>query len=255
MPTIGIYELSHLNKLFPLNSQFFWGQALGANRMQDKYIALGDNYGAPAMVPVDADGNPTPALATPSGGLLVGGSTPFVTASMVRLDEATAGNYSIGDIIANSTTAASVVPISFEVGDELTGRIIGCRCILSAASGTIVLPSFDLILFRPATNIPFTAGSYPADNAALTLTTAADIQRVCKFAFSSLAWENPTGGATASGDHVTQSVGLSSGLIYAPFSLVGLTGGALLGLLRAQSAWAPGHVDQTFNFVLFVDPD
>lgn len=100
----------------------------------------------------------------------VAGTTPLVTAQLVRPSHAT--TYTDGDLIANSQTAASVVPIEFTM-PAYTGRLTGARAVLEAASGTVVLPKFDLLLFRPASNIPFTAGSYPADNDALEITAAA----------------------------------------------------------------------------------
>lgn len=221
--------------------------------MQDKYVTFSSTHGAPAAVLVDATGEPVGSSST--GGLRVAGNTPHVTATYVRVDTALVGNYAIGDIIANSTTAALVVPIQFPVGVGASGRIVGCRCTVAAASGTIVLPQFDLILFRPATNIPFAAGSYPADNSLLTLTAAANAERVCKFAFNSLLWENATGGVTASGDHVWQEAGVASGQGFAPFNLDALPGASLLGVMRSQIAWATGTVTQTFNFTLEVELD
>lgn len=188
----------------------------------------------------------------------VGGSTPSVTGQLIRASDAT--TYDIGDMIAQSTTAASVTPIDFTVTrsttSNLSGRITGCRCTLTAASGTIVLPSFDLLLFRAATNIPFTAGSYPADNAALNVTSAAFQQVVAIFSFYSGSWRNQAGGSTAAGGHVYQSVTLNDGRALAPFNLSNTASPTILrGIMQAQSAWAPGAVQQTFFFALDVDED
>lgn len=186
----------------------------------------------------------------------VGGHTPRVTGQLVRPGDAT--QYAIGDLIGNSQTAASVVPITFASVarvSEGSGRITAARCVVTAASGTIVLPKFDLILFRPATNIPFTAGSYPADNAALNVSAAAMKEIVGIFSFSDTAWRNQAGGATAAGDHVYQAVTIASGRLHAPFNLASLGSGSLLGLLQAQSTWNPGNVQNTFDLLLDVDQD
>jgi len=114
-----------------------------------------------------------------------GGFTPSARATYTRASDAT--TYAIGDMIGNSTTAASVVPMTFTVARMASGsgRISGARCVVTAASGTIVLPAFDLLLFRPVdANTPFTAGSYPADNAALAISSAAYIELSAIFSFS-----------------------------------------------------------------------
>jgi len=184
-----------------------------------------------------------------------GGFTPRVTATMTRPSDAT--QYAIGDMIANSQTAASVVPITFTVARAASGsgRISGVRGVVTAASGTIVLPAFDLLLFRPEANIPFAAAGYPADNAALAISSAAYIEAVGIFAFSATAWRNNAGGATAAGAVIYQAVPLASARPYAPFNLVTTAGSTLLGILQAQNTWNPGAVAQQFDFALDVDQD
>lgn len=198
-------------------------------------------------------------LSTMAGGtsaLLVRGSTPRVTASLTRASDAT--QYSIGDIIANSTTAASVVPITFSSVARVSGgsgRITGCRCTVEAASGTIVLPAFDLLLFRPETGIPFAAAGYPADNAVLSVTAAAMRELVAVMSFSATGWRNQAGGATAAGSGIYQSVLLASGRPFAPFNLASVPSANILGILQAQNTWNPGAVVQTIHFALDVDQD
>lgn len=184
----------------------------------------------------------------------IGGTTGQVTATYAR--PASAGPYAAGQIIANSATAGSVVPITFTVARVAggSGRITGGRCVVTAASGTIVLPAFDLVLFRPATNIPFAAGGYPADNATLTISSAAYIECVGVITFSVSAWRNATGGATASGATIWQAASFTA-RPYAPFNLASLSASTLLGVLQAQNAWAPGAVINTFDFVLDTDQD
>lgn len=187
-----------------------------------------------------------------NGQLIVSGTTPRITASVARPADNTA--YAAGDIIANSGTAASVVPITFTVGGS-SGRLTGCRATVVAASGTIVLPAFDLILFRPNTNIPFAAGSYPADNAALNISAAAYNEVIAIYQFSATAWRNQAGGTTAAGDHVYQAVSLATRSI-APFNLAGLPSETtILGLVQAQNAWTPTGVVNTISFALDCDLD
>jgi hypothetical protein len=187
-----------------------------------------------------------------SGG--VGGITPRVTATYARPADNTA--YAIGDIIGNSGTANLVVPISFTVARVAggSGRITGCRCVVTAASGTIVLPAFDLLLFRPETSIPFAAAGYPADNAALNITSAAMLQMVGVLGFSVTGWRNQAGGATAAGTQIFQAVGFTT-RPYAPFNLASCGGQLVLGLLQAQNTWTPTGVINTFDFALDVDQD
>lgn len=190
-----------------------------------------------------------------SGSINAGGFTPRVTATYARLADAT--TYAIGDMIGNDTTAANVLPITFTVARAAggSGRITGCRCALVAASGTIALPAFDLLLFRPEANIPFAAAGYPADNAALNVSGAAMAELTAIFSFSASGWRNQAGGATAAGTGIYQAVALASGRPYAPFNLASVNTQTLLGIMQAQSAWAPGAVVNTWTFHLDVDQD
>lgn len=187
-----------------------------------------------------------------SGG--VGGITPRVIATMSRPADNTA--YAIGDIIANSGTAASVVPISFTVARVAggSGRVTGARCVVTAASGTIVLPAFDLLLFRPEASIPFAAAGYPADNAALNVSSAAMKELVGVLPFSATSWRNQAGGVTAAGTQIYQTTALVS-RPYAPFNLATTNLTTLLGLLQAQNTWTPTGIVNTFDFSLDVDQD
>ncbi len=182
------------------------------------------------------------------------GFTPGVTATYARPADNTA--YSIGDLIGNSGTANLVVPISFTVARAAggSGRITGCRCVVTAASGTIVLPAFDLLLFRPEASIPFAAAGYPADNAALVVSAAAMLQLVAVLSFSATAWRNQAGGATAVGTGIFQTAGII-GRPYAPFNLASCGGQAVLGLMQAQNTWTPTGVVNTFDLALDVDQD
>lgn len=184
--------------------------------------------------------------------------TPRLTANFSRPADAT--QYSISDHIANSGTGSSVVPITFTAAGigasaRYSGKITGCRCVVTPASGNLVITAldFELILFRPESGVPFAAGSYPADNAALAITAAAFRERVCSFRFSSGAWTNPAGTLVA-GVTGYQSVAINSSRPYAPFNCVDLA--ALpIGVVQALAVWNPGAVVNRFDFALDVDLD
>lgn len=183
--------------------------------------------------------------------LPVRGTTPRLTASLSIPASATV--YAAGDLIGNSETAASVVPITFTLARP-SGRISGVRAVLTAASGTIAFPAFDLVLFRPATNIPFTSGSYPADNGAFNITSAAYVQVVAVLPFSATAWRNNAGGTTAAGATAYQAVALPV-RPYAPFNVADLASQELRGLVQAQSAWNKANVAYTLDFMIDTDLD
>lgn len=197
---------------------------------------------------------PNKAPINEGNGLVVRGTTPLITGQLVRASDAT--QYAIGDHIANSTTAASVVPITFPVTPRTSGsgRLSGGRCVVTAASGTIVLPKFDLLLFRPATNIPFAAAGYPADNAALNVSAAAMKELVGILSFSDTGWRNQAGGTTAAGAQIWQDAAFAP-RSFASFNLTGLSTVNLLGILQAQNTWNPGAVANTFDFTLDADDD
>lgn len=196
-------------------------------------------------------------IASDQSALQVIGNTPRLTGSVSRPADAT--QYSIGDILANSGTAASVVPITFTL-TRTSGRISGCRCVVTPASGNLVITAldFDLLLFRPEASIPFAAAGYPADNAALAITAAAMKELVGIFRFTSGGWRNPAGALTA-GVTGYQAQPLysptSTPRPYAPFNVVSTGASTLLGLIQMQGAWNPGNVVNALDFALDVDLD
>lgn len=179
-----------------------------------------------------------------------------LTASLVRPGQAT--QYTAGDIIANSQTGSAVVPITFTVPDganRRTGRLTGARAVVTPASGNLVITAcdFDLLLFRPGTDLPFAAGSFPADNAAMAISAAAYRELVGVFRFINTAWRNTLGALTAD---VTghQNAACVTRPSY-PFSLNGLSSNALIGVVQAIGVWNPGNVAQTFNFTLDLEQE
>ena len=88
----------------------------------------------------------------------IGGFTPFAVASFTRPDNATA--YASGDLMANSTTAASVLPLRFMVGQKrggVSGVILGAR--IAKSNQTVTNATIQWLpqaqpLFQPNTT-PF----------------------------------------------------------------------------------------------------
>lgn len=174
----------------------------------------------------------------------------------VRLDAnfsrpASATTYDAGDAIANSGTSSAVVPLTFLLPAVTNGQLIGCRAVVTPASSSLVITNldFDLLVFQAATNIPFTAGSYPADNAAMDITAAAFRQLVATFSFVNTAWRNPAGGVTAG---VTGTQAVAPALANATFSVAGLASQALIGVVQVRAAWNPGAIVNRFDFALNV---
>lgn len=221
---------------------------LSSNDINELWIDMGDGtfavrIAADALVggaPINNTTNQLPVIAA--------GRTPRVTASFDMPGQS--GAFQSKDIIANSMTAGSVVPMEFEIGRS-SGRITGARAVVSAASGNLVTTAltFALILYRPAANIPYAAGGYPATNAPFVETAAAMRQRVGTFLFSAdTAWTTEAGAGY-------QSTALNSTRPFAPFNLVELSATKLIGVVAAQGAWTPGNIVNTFDFMLDVDAD
>jgi hypothetical protein len=158
--------------------------------------------------------------------------------------------YQTGDIIANSTTAASVVPITFALPSDRNGKLIGARCVVTPASGNLVITAldFDLLLFRPADSIPFAAAGYPADNAQMSITAAGLRELVGVFTFAAGAWRNPLGALTA-GATGWQAVAPTTRTLGYSFN-VGDVGSSLIGVVQAKGAWTPTGIVNRFDFVL-----
>jgi len=180
------------------------------------------------------------------------GITATITANVSRPADNTA--YTAGDAVTSTATNADVTPLVFQVPRD-SGRIMGCRAVVTPASGNLVITAldFDLLLFRPATDIPFAAGSYIGDNKAMAISAAAYRELVAVFRFSSSSWRNTLGAVTA-GITGYQSVALNSSRIMAPYNVQGLSH-QLNGLIQILGAWTPTGVINRFDFALDVDLD
>lgn len=160
--------------------------------------------------------------------------------------------YASGDHIANSVTPAAVVPITFPLLPRM-GKITGCRAVVTPASGNLVITAldFDLLLFRPAADIPYAAGAFAADNAALVVSAASMRELIGIFSFVNTAWRNPAGALTA-GVTGFQAVAPSVRAVY-PYNVDDLPSVAIIGVVQAKGAWTPTGVVNRFDFVLDVE--
>jgi hypothetical protein len=174
-----------------------------------------------------------------------------LSASFSRPADNTA--YQSGDAIANSTTGTAVVPLTFSLPNYRYGRLIGARCVVTPASGNLVIAAldFDLLLFNPAANIPFAAAGFTADNAQMSITAAAMRELVGVFTFANGAWRNPLGALTASTSG-WQAVAPTTRTLGYPFN-VGDVGPSLVGVVQAKGTWTPLGVVNQFDFTLDVE--
>jgi hypothetical protein len=155
--------------------------------------------------------------------------------------------YQSGDAIANSVTGPAVVPLTFKMGVP-RGLLVSALCTVTPASGNLVITAldFDLLLFRPDTDIPFAAGSYAADNAAMAISAAAYRNLVAVFSFTAGNWRNPAGALTAGATGWQASVPAVRPMI----EFHTLDTNNLIGVVQAKGAWTPTGVINQFDFVL-----
>lgn len=146
--------------------------------------------------------------------------------------------YASGDLVANDTDAADVVPLEFQVGMR-DGSFIVRRARLEKSVNTTTNASFRLHLYRTQPTV--TNG----DNGAW-LSSAAGYLGFIDIVVDK-AFNDATGPAVGHGIPVLASV-------LAPI-YVRLTGGAtkIYGLLEARAAYTPGS-EETFTPSLEIEP-
>lgn len=154
--------------------------------------------------------------------------------------------YSIGDAIANSTTAGSVVPLQFTVARVAgyTGRVTGALLTVNSAS------AFGFTRLHLFNQAPFAAAGYQADNAALALTYTA--------LKTGAAGTNPNyiGYIDFNGFQAQSSAAVSEGacdlteLDFTPAA----ASQVIFGLLEARAAFTPANAG-TFNVTLDIVQD
>jgi hypothetical protein len=129
--------------------------------------------------------------------------------------------YTSGDLVANSTTAGSVVPLTFALKSGASSCRIS-RALLTKSTSTIANASFRLHLF--ATSPAVAAG----DNSAIAPT-----------ALASYGYLGSLSGSTVLGGGTTGAV-----VQLAPDAgdIWGLAG-TMYGLIEARAAYAPGNAE------------
>lgn len=180
-----------------------------------------------------------------------GGFTPDCFDTFTRFADTAV--YAAGDIVANSTTAASVVPLRFPAlrTPNGSGIITGGRIIKS--DDDLVSASFRLWIF---TKQPFAAAGYPADNTALTLTYAAMQSFVGMLDFTTFIDAGSANVAVANPTRNVMPYNASRAARSAtndPYTVGGVTftGQSLLyGVLEARAAYTPGSSEQ---FTVWLD--
>ena len=178
-----------------------------------------------------------------------------VTGTFSRPADNTA--YATGDIIANSGTAALVVPLTFYMPTN-AGEITACSAVVTPASSNLVITALDfaLLLFRPVTSIPFADAGYPADNTAMAITAAAFREHVVKFTFANGAWTNPAGALTA-GATGYQTVMPNGSRPRVPYTTSSgnpesAQPNTLVGVVQCLGSWTPLGVVNRFDLSLDV---
>jgi len=151
------------------------------------------------------------------------GRVVVVTApTMTRPADTTA--YATGDLVANSTTAGSVVPLEFDVGGG-SGMVRKIRIRTNSTSGGTTNAVFRVFLFRTA---PTVAGG---DNAAFNPANAANYLGAMDVVLTDQFSDGAVGnGVPAVGSEISYSLPDGSTKLF--------------GLIRAGAAYTPASAEQ-----------
>lgn len=155
-----------------------------------------------------------------------------VSANFTRPADTTA--YAANDLVANNTTAASVVPMSFALGNasavtaaKSTFRIL--RAKIKKSTTVVTLANFNLFLF--ATDPSASSGIIAGDNAAPPLFNDAGYLGSILVSMTSPA-TNPLNDCT-----------IGFGIFSSPGIAVTSANATVYGLLTANSAYVPGSAE------------
>lgn len=189
------------------------------NLLRQLWFLSNTDVVVPAVALVDTDGNPN------------AGSFDVAAPTMTRPADTTA--YASGDLIANSTTAGSVVPLAF-AGLGATVGIVGARIRKSTTSLTNAQVRLHLFSSAPTVSV--------GDNAAFDSTGALGIADAAGYlGYIDMTFDTSgTAGASARGVPTSPS---TTRLVSSPAS------GGLWGLLEARAAYTPGNAE-TFDVSL-----
>jgi hypothetical protein len=142
--------------------------------------------------------------------------------------------YAQNDLVANSATAASVVPLSFGVNRFGGGGIVrGAR--LYKSDKTATLATFTIFLFLASPGTPSNG-----DNGALAVASAADF-------LDSFAIDLATGAFAGA----TTGIGKRSAALAIPFFIPAMNS-KIYGLIRVDAAYTPAS-EESFRLMLEIE--
>lgn len=154
------------------------------------------------------------------------------TATITRPGDTT--TYNAGDLIANSTTAGSVTPMSFGVSALNGGRGRVFRVSLHKADDTVTAASFKVHLFSSSPTV--TNG----DNGALAVSSLANY-------LGAVAIDQSSGGTVLAAATVWKDATVSPAIGFGvPY------GGSIYGLLEAVGGYAPA-ASEVFTVTLDIE--
>jgi len=189
-----------------------------------------------------------------------------VAQKLIRLRSTTtsvgAVAYAAGDEISNSATAGSVVRATFNLAGFRRGLVMGAQLDVTPASSNVVTTSFDveLALFKTA-DVPAAVG----DNVTHPIAAATKALSPGVFRFDDTGWTGPLG-TVAAGTSQIQKVPatvvmplatptLQSVYVGYPFEFGPDEVETMTAVLRAQAAWTPANVVNTFGITLDIIVD
>ena len=152
-----------------------------------------------------------------------------VSANFTRPADTTA--YTSGDLVANSVTAASVVPLSWTVSRTVLGLVRVRRALLHKNQNSITNAGFQLHLFNASPTIA-TAG----DNSVFATNVSGYDKSMGFIEFTSIA--RYADGAVSQGQCVDDTNTKAAAMIVAPAA-----GRLVYGLLLATGAYTPASAE------------
>jgi hypothetical protein len=147
----------------------------------------------------------------------------IITAAPTMTRPADTTAYASGDLVANSTTAGSVVPLAFTLSNNGGGKIKVRRAYINKSTTSVANSSFRLHLYTASPTLTNGDNGALVSNQQATYLGSLDI--TVGFAFSAAAggW-----GAATIGAEVMGLVSASA---------------TLYGLLEARAAYTPGNAE------------
>jgi len=156
--------------------------------------------------------------------------------------------YTIGDEVASSATAGSVVRAVFPLGGKRWFNVLRAYMSIVPAAGSLVITACDLALLVYKTDEVIAA---IGDNKALVVPSTSRIL-AAKFNFVNGAWTQPTGAVTA-GTSGYQEVLSAVGTRGNGFEFVGGETESVTAVVQAIATWNAGAQVQAFTIGLDIE--